>query len=94
MRYVGWFLKGIAFLLLVGFALKNTAPATVRLYLGQEWQAPLVFLLLVAFALGAAAGYAAGWVQIQRLRQSLRSLERGSTSASQAARMPAADQVP
>lgn len=92
MRYAGWFLKVAAFVLLLGFALKNTAPATVRLYLGHEWQAPLVFLLLVAFALGAAAGFAAGWVQVQRLRQSLRVLERRAAAAAEAPRLPAPDQ--
>jgi len=92
MRYAGWFLKATAFVLLVGFALRNTAPATVRLYLGQEWQAPLVFLLLVAFALGGAAGFAAGWSQVQRLRQTLRALEVRAAAADREPRVPQPDQ--
>ncbi len=92
MRYAGWFLKAAAFLLLFGFALKNTAPATLRWYLGHEWQAPLVFLLLVAFALGAAAGFLAAWSQVQRLRQALRALERRAEAPPQAAAAPAPDE--
>ena len=89
MRYAGWFLKGAAFLLLFGFALKNTAPATVRGYLGFTWQAPLVFLLLVAFSLGAAAGFAACWAKVQRLRQALRTLERRVAAAERPPEAPA-----
>jgi uncharacterized integral membrane protein len=88
MRYASWFLKAAAFLLLFGFALKNTAPATLRWYLGHEWQAPLVFLLLIAFALGAAAGFLAAWNQVQRLRQALRSMERRAAEPPPAASVP------
>ena len=42
------------------FAVRNTDPVTVRYYLGGEWQAPLIFVLLVAFCAGVALGLAAG----------------------------------
>ena len=56
MRLAGWLLRGLAFLLLLGFAIKNTSPVVVRYYLGNEWQAPLVFVLLITFAIGVAVG--------------------------------------
>jgi uncharacterized integral membrane protein len=56
MRVVGWIVKIVLFVLLVGFAVKNTDPITVRFYLGYEWHSPLVFVLLVFFAAGAAFG--------------------------------------
>jgi putative membrane protein len=56
MRVVGWILKFVIFVLLVGFAVKNTDPVVVRLYLGYEWQSPLVFVILVFFAAGAVFG--------------------------------------
>ena len=37
MRIVGWVLKFVVFVLLVGFAVKNTDPVVVRFYLGYEW---------------------------------------------------------
>jgi uncharacterized integral membrane protein len=49
MRYVGWVVKAVLFLLLLGFAVKNTDLTVVRYYLGIEWRAPLVFVLLVTF---------------------------------------------
>jgi uncharacterized integral membrane protein len=79
MRYVVWTLRILVFLVLLGFAFKNTDPVTVRFYLGGQWEAPLVFVLLVMFAIGAAAGVLAtlGYVFHQRkeilaLRKQLR----------------------
>lgn len=92
MRYAGWALKAAAFLLLFGFALKNTAPATVRWYLGHEWQAPLVFLLLIAFGLGAAAGLVAAWAQVQHLRQALRAVERRAAAVAPEPGAPSPDE--
>ena len=69
MRYVGWFLKVLLFLLLLGFAVKNTDLVVVRYYLGQEWRAPLVFVLLVTFALGVALGILASASYVFRQRR-------------------------
>ena len=44
------------FLLLLGFAVKNADPVTIRYFLGMEWQAPLAFVLLVTFGLGIFGG--------------------------------------
>lgn len=68
MRIATWLLRGLGFLLLLGFAIKNTAPVVVRYYLGNEWRAPLVFVLLITFAIGVAVGIAAsaGYVFRQR----------------------------
>jgi len=69
----------VVFLLLLLLALKNADPVTVRFYLGQEWQAPLILVVLAAFALGALFGLAAcvpAFVRRQReiagLRKELR----------------------
>lgn len=81
MRYVGWILKALLFLLLLGFAVKNTAPVVVRYYLGHEWQAPLVFVLLVTFALGVAVGILASLSRVSRPRMdpSAKALRSGPT---------------
>ncbi len=84
MRYLSWTLKIVLFALLFGFALKNTAPVTVRFYLGSEWDSPLALVLLTFFAAGAAAGVAAGLARTYRQRREILELRkelRGRTPA-------------
>jgi hypothetical protein len=69
MRYLSWITRLVLFLLLLGFALKNTEPVALRYFLGQEWRAPLSLVLLLFF--GAA------W----RLRRELDAQQRGAGSA-------------
>ncbi len=71
MRYIGWILKALLFLLLLGFAVKNTDMVVVRYYLGKEWHAPLVFVLLVTFALGVALGILASASYVYRQRRAM-----------------------
>jgi len=56
LRYITWLLRALLFVALLLFALKNTEPVTLRLYLDQTWQAPLILVILAFFALGAAFG--------------------------------------
>jgi uncharacterized integral membrane protein len=76
MRFVTPIIGLILFLLAVGFSLKNSELVTVRAYLGYEWQAPLVVVLLVCFGVGAAAGVAASFSFIFRQRKEILSLKR------------------
>ncbi len=76
MRYLLLVLKFALFVLVLAFALKNTDLVTVRYYFGGEWQAPLVFVLLVAFCAGIAAGLFAGLHQLFRQRREIASLKR------------------
>ncbi len=64
------------FLLLLGFAVKNTDSVAVRYFLGVEWHAPLVFVLLVFFAAGIALGVTASVVIIVRQRRQIVGLKR------------------
>lgn len=63
--------KVLLFLLALTFAVKNTELVTVRYYLGLQWQAPLIFVILVVFSLGAVAGVLASLAHIVRLRRDL-----------------------
>ncbi len=56
MRIVLWCLRVAVFILLLAFALKNTEPVSVRFFFDSVWQAPLVIIVLVFFAAGAALG--------------------------------------
>jgi uncharacterized integral membrane protein len=76
MRYLSWALRVLLFILLFGFALKNTAPVTVRFYLGSEWTSPLVLVLLAFFVAGAAAGVAAALAHSHRQRREIVELRR------------------
>lgn len=77
-RIAAWLLKGLLFLLLLGLAVKNSDPVTLRYYLGVEWQAPLALVLFAFFVGGTLMGLLAmlaPWVrqrsEIRRLRAEL-----------------------
>jgi len=76
MRFVTPILGLVLFLLAVGFAVKNSEVVTLHYYLGYRWQAPLVVVLLVFFALGVAAGVAASFSYVFRQRREILSLKR------------------
>jgi putative membrane protein len=57
-RYPILFFRILLFLLLFGFAVRNAEPVTLRYYFGYEWQAPLVLVMFLFFALGIAVGIA------------------------------------
>src|SRR5262245_45358362 len=78
MRYVLWAIQFLVFILVLSFALKNGDSVTVRYYLGAEWQAPLIFVLLVAFCAGAAFGVVACLGQLFRQRREIGRLKRAS----------------
>lgn len=80
MRYLSWVFGTTLFLLAMGFAIKNSETITLHYYLGYQWQAPLVVVILTVFCTGAAAGIAAslGFIfkqrrEISRLHRELRS---------------------
>ena len=64
------------FLAALGFAVKNSAAVTLHYYLGMAWQAPLVVVLLVAFAIGAVVGVVASFSYVYRLRREILGLKR------------------
>ncbi len=81
MRYISGFLKIILFLFLLSFAVKNSDVVTLRYYLGYQWQTPLVLVLLIFFALGAATGVLACLGYLFRQRRELQRLRLALTSA-------------
>ncbi|HSN42324.1 MAG TPA: LapA family protein [Burkholderiales bacterium] len=76
MRYLLWFLKFALFVLALSFAVKNTETVTVRYYLGYDWQAPLVLVLLVFFCIGIATGIVASLGHLFRYRREVIALKR------------------
>jgi len=56
MRIIVWLFRAFIFFTLFAFALNNQQSATVRWFFGVEWHAPLVIIVLAAFAGGCAIG--------------------------------------
>ncbi len=88
MHYLMWIIKAVLFLLILSFALVNTDPVTVRYYLGYQWQAPLVLVLLVAVCMGALVGLLVGLFHTLRLRRQVAALKRELRAAQQSAEAP------
>jgi uncharacterized integral membrane protein len=76
MRYLSWLLGFVLFLLALGFAVKNSDTVVVHYYLGYQWQASLVLVILVFFFTGVAVGVAASLGFIFRQRREILSLKR------------------
>jgi putative membrane protein len=76
MKYVLWVVKFALFAFMLTFALKNTDAVTLRYFLGHEWRAPLIFVLLVVFCVGAAVGLLSTLGQILRQRRQIATLKR------------------
>lgn len=56
MRHLYQIVGLVIFLAILGLALRNTQPVTLHYYLGAEWTAPLVLVLMIAFSAGALIG--------------------------------------
>ena len=76
MRYVLWLAAPVVFLFFVTLAVKNLDPVIVRYFLGYEWRAPLIFVLLIFFIVGATLGILAMLGHFIRQRRELTVLRR------------------
>ena len=66
MKYLMWLLKAAIFFTLFAFALNNQHDVTVHFFFGTQWRAPLVLVVLSAFALGIVLGVLGmlpGWLR-------------------------------
>jgi len=78
-----WVLKAAIFFALFAFALNNQQDATVHLFFGTEWRAPLVLVVLAAFAAGLVAGVLAMVPRWWRQRSAASRARRQAVSDSQ-----------
>ena len=76
MRYLNWVLRAVLFIALLGFAVKNDQPVTLRYFFGYEWQSSLVIVLLIFFAAGAAVGVLALLGNVLQQRREIARLKR------------------
>ena len=71
MKFLFRIVAAILFIVFFGFALKNTQEAALRFFFDYEIRGPLVLLLLVFFAGGAALGILAMMPTLFRQRRDL-----------------------
>ncbi len=76
MQILRWIVGVALFLALLFLSLQNSDPATLKFYGWWTWQAPLIFVVLIAFAVGVAAGLIAGAMRTSRLKRQLNRLRR------------------
>ncbi len=76
MRYLSWLLRLVLFVLLLGFAVRNSEVVTLHYYLGYQWQAPLVLLLFVFFFAGVVIGAAANLRVVFRQKREIMALKK------------------
>lgn len=94
MRYLSWLARALLFLILAGFALKNSEMVTLRYFLGQEWRAPLSLILLLFFGVGAVLGVLATIGVVYRQRRQLHALRQAAevhAAGRESARQPDAE---
>jgi putative membrane protein len=76
MHIVRWVVGAALFLALLFLSLQNSDLVTLKFYQWWSWQAPLVFVVLIAFAVGVAAGLLAGALRASRLKRQVSQLKR------------------
>jgi len=76
MAYLNWFLRISLFILLLGLAIKNDQPVTLRYFFGFEWQSPLVVVLLIFFFAGTIIGVIAMFANVLKQRREIARLKR------------------
>ncbi len=76
MSILRFLLIAFIFIALLFISLQNAETVTVRLFTFYAWQAPLVFVILIAFASGVALGMLAAALKVARLSREVSRLRR------------------
>ena len=71
MKIISRIIAIILFMVFFGFALKNTDPVTLHLFMGYEFPGPLVLMLLIFFVAGTVLGVFAMLPTLFRHRRDL-----------------------
>jgi uncharacterized integral membrane protein len=88
MRLIVWLFRAFVFFTLFAFALNNQQSTTVHWFFGAEWHAPLVIVVLVAFAAGCGIGVVAMVPAWWRHRRVARRQNASQPAAADPARPP------
>ena len=94
MRYLNWLLRAALFIILLGFAVKNDQPVTLRYFFGYEWQSSLVVVLLLFFAAGTVVGVLAMFSNVLQQRREIARLKRDIRVKNKLADIGETQQIP
>jgi uncharacterized integral membrane protein len=78
MQALAWIIRLAIVLVIVWFAVKNSQTVTLHGLPEQSWQAPLVFVVLVAFVAGVVIGLLAWLPTVVRQRREIGRLRKSS----------------
>ncbi len=76
MHIVRWIVGATLFVALLFLSLQNSDLVTLKFYQWWSWQAPLVFVVLIAFAIGVAVGTPRGRLAHSKLKRQVNRLTR------------------
>src|SRR6266496_810267 len=76
MQALRWIVGAMLFVALLFLSLQNSDLVTLKFYGVWSWQAPLIVVVLVVFAIGVASGLLAGAMRAARLKRQLNRLRR------------------
>jgi uncharacterized integral membrane protein len=76
MQTLRWIVGATVFIALLFLSLQNADTVTLRFFSLASWEAPLIFVVLIAFASGVAAGLLAGTLRSARLKRQVNKLRR------------------
>lgn len=76
MTVITWIIRLTVILLLTAFAIRNADPVTLKTFLGYEWQAPLVLVLLAFFIGGVVIGLLGLLGTVFRLKREISQMRR------------------
>lgn len=94
-RFLILLVWALVFIVLLLFAVKNVDPVTLRFYFDRTWDAPLIVVILAAFAAGALFGFIACVPSLVRQRRNAMNLRRELRIRDKAAAtMPPATEPP
>ena len=91
MRALAWLVRALVFFALFAFALNNQEPVDVNWFFGFEWHAPMVIVVLAAFAAGCAIGVLAmvpSWWRQRRVARLAAPTTTAQTSAAPSTQVP------
>ncbi len=76
MRAIAWIIRIVVFVLFLAFAIENTEPVVINLFLGYFLEAPLVLFLLGSLLIGLCLGMLMLVPNLLRKRRELAKLRR------------------
>jgi uncharacterized integral membrane protein len=76
MHALRWIVGAVLFVALLFLSRQNSELVTLKFYGWWSWEAPLIFVVLLAFAIGVAAGLLAGAMRAARLKRQLNRVRR------------------